>query len=196
LRLTHPDSKVKLAGLLGDLDEPYVHLERLAEAYGIQGPFSMEAILTRDRDGRLRAKFIDAATRISGSTPIRSASLTGFNFYRCLVGWIDRGVVERVAGRTACIQYASFCQPSPEVLAALASLPWVLEARVERLGDLPLSEDHRSRLRVSFIAGTVEAGLRQAAEIGRLAGDSTYADDVRSAIGWHVRNYPELIGRE
>jgi 8-oxo-dGTP pyrophosphatase MutT (NUDIX family) len=179
--LRHPDSKVKLAGGLREVESAYACIEAVMETYDISGFLYLEAIVRPSGD----LAFIEGATRLSGNSVIEFGALRGYDFYRWLWQWIECGELDMAFENRLCIQNAAFltgCPPDTLHTQQLRGIDWVLEAKTERLGEVPFSTDQRVRLRVSFVGESVHQARVRAQELATVLGSERFAGDIEVAL--------------
>lgn len=149
-QLSHPDSKVKLAGFYDGYNQHYCHIEALMRKYNIYGLFSLQGILKNIKSNQFEVYFLEAAVRVTGSTPIMVAAFEGFDLYKTIADWIMNKKIDFSYERSYAIQYSSYLHKGLSSVKELLKLDWVFEAKYENLANLPYADDKRDRIKISF----------------------------------------------
>jgi len=195
-KLTHPDAKVKLAGFYNGYDRCYNYLEDIMKKYDIYGFFSLQGVMIeKDFSNEYETYFLEAATRITGSTVIMSSALKGFNMYKTIGNWLINHKVCFSYERAYAIQYPSYKHNGKKTLNKLTELNWVEEVKYEDLSEMPYGIEKRDRIRISFSVN--EKNLRERLKIiGEILHNKQYEKDVLTAIKYFQLKGMEYKDRE
>ncbi|MFA5755121.1 MAG: NUDIX domain-containing protein [Candidatus Paceibacterota bacterium] len=195
-KLTHPDAKVKLAGFYNGYDRCYNYLEDIMKKYDIYGFFSLQGVMVKKEfPSEYKVYFLEAATRITGSTVIMSAALEGFDTYKTIGNWLVDHTLCFSHGRAYAIQYPSYKHNGKKTLNKLNELNWVKEVKYEDLSEMPYGTEKRDRIRISFSVN--KKNLRERLKIiGGILHNKQYEKDVSCAIKYFHSKGLEYEDRE
>ena len=175
--LTHADHKIKVNGVVRTVPEFERSVLRIAEAFDLQGFFSLEAVVTGTRPPAWR--ILEGATRLTNNIQMQDASL-GIDSVALLARYVvDEPwlpVDERPGLGLSVPLYVHRGQSSVD---ALAAYPWVRQIKLEDLGEMPASRDDRVRLTVKMAVEDLDAQL---AVIADATGDAAVGERVRREI--------------
>lgn len=183
-KLTHPDSKVKLSGFCNGYNVNYSRIEKLMKKYKIYGLFSLQGVMVKS--SKLSKKydtyFLEAATRITGSTVIMSAALKDFNLYKTIADWIIERKINFSYQKSQAIQYSSYKHNGKKTIEELKKLKWVLETKYEDLSKMPYHRENKDRIRISF---SVENNIQKRIEkISNILNSPEYKKEILDAISF------------
>ncbi|THV37621.1 hypothetical protein [Glycomyces buryatensis] len=175
--LTHADHKIKVNGAVREVPAFTSDVLRIAEAFDLQGFFSLEAVVTSVDP--LEWRILEGATRVTNNIHMQDASLGIDSFaavLRYVAGLEWRPADERLGLALSIPVYRHLGRRSVD---ALAPLDWVRQVKVDDLSEMPDSSDSRHRLTVKM---AVEDLDRQLAVLAEATGDDALAGRVRSEI--------------
>lgn len=189
--LTHPDTKVKLSGIFKEFDQYFRHVENVMRQHSISGFFSLQGILLK-KDDQYTVTFLEAAPRLTGSTPIMEASLRGCNLFEIMANWISDKTIEYAYESRLAIQYSTYIHDGKETVQKLLEQGWIIEAKYEDLGTVPYTEDATTRIRISFQVDKAELLVPHLETIAEICGNNGYVQEVQEVISWFENTHPGL----
>jgi predicted ATP-grasp superfamily ATP-dependent carboligase len=189
--MIHPDAKVKIAGIFQEFDSCFKMTEDVMKKYSIYGFFSLQGVLIKKNDS-YEVSFLEAAPRMTGSTPIMEASLVDFNAFELIAKWITNRAIEFAHKRRLAVQYSTYIHDGLNTVNELKENIGIVEAKYENLGEVQYSEDYKTRIRISFFADNdsdLEFKLKQ---ISAISNNSKYGKDIKETLAWFKRNHPGI----
>jgi hypothetical protein len=177
--MIHPDAKVKISGIFTEFNEYFEYVESLMKKYNIYGFFSLQGILTKNNN-QYFVKFLEAAPRFTGSTPIMEASLVNFNIFEMLAKWFIDGEIFFGYERRPAIQYSTYIHNHFDTINKLKEKQWIIEAKYEDLSTLQYSEDESKRIRISFYLNNLNELNEKADLIADMCGNKTYRSEINN----------------
>lgn len=146
IKMIHPDNKVKLCWFYWWNHEIFKKMKQIMKEYDIYWFFSLQTIYNNNENKRY---VIEAATRITWSTPIMIESFKSSHFrdqiissylWRWFFIWWEL---------QKCVQYSSYIYNNNS-LEYLNNLPCTIEVKYEDLSEIKLSHIKKSRIKYSF----------------------------------------------
>ena len=182
-QLIHPDAKVKLSGFYDGYDQHYCYVEALMKKYDIYGLFTLQGILFKNLvSNKYEIYFLEAATRVTGSTPIMTAALKGFDLYKTISDWIINKKIYFSYERSYAIQYSSYQHKGISSVEKLLKLDCILEAKYENLAKMPYTDDKRDRIKISFKANPQKNLSEKLEVIGDILDNPPYPKEVSNVL--------------
>lgn len=182
-QLSHPDSKVKLAGFYDGYNQHYCYVEKIMKKYDIYGLFSLQGILRKNiTSDKYEIYFLEAATRITGSTPIMIAAFRDFDLYKTIADWIINKKIQFSHEKSYAIQYSSYLHRGVSSVKELLKLDWVIEAKYENLAELSYADDKRDRIRISFSINLQKHLSERPRIINNILGNSLYSEEISNVL--------------
>ncbi|HUP60771.1 MAG TPA: hypothetical protein VNA69_10170 [Thermoanaerobaculia bacterium] len=175
--LTHADHKIKVNGLVREVPVFSRDMLRIAEAFDLQGFFSLEAVITSTDP--IRWHILEGATRVTNNIQMQDASL-GFDSFAAVLryikgeDWLDGP--ERLG---LALSIPMYRHHGLESVQALSGLDWVRQVKLEDLAQMPDSKDVRLRLTAKMAVHDLGAQL---AVIVAATGDTDLPHRVRVEI--------------
>lgn len=176
--LTHPDNKVKLAGIFKNFETEYLKLQKIMQTFNIFGFFCLQGIITE----KGHIYYIEGATRMTGGSPIVIGSLKGLDIHRLLLDWIVNKNIRFGFENRLAIQYVSYKHKKEETVEKLLQQDWVLDAKYEDLSAVPFSNDSNDRIRISFFIEPKSELEGRLSELERIIKNSQYKYDILKFI--------------
>lgn len=189
--MIHPDSKVKISGIFTEFDEYFEYVESVMKKYEVYGLFSLQGILIKENDGYV-VKFLEAAPRLTGSTPIMEASLVGFNIFQTISMWLDKKEIYFAYEKRLAVQYSTYIHNGLETVADLKKYDWIIEAKYEDLGSVPYSEDTRNRIRISFFVNDINELSEKTNIISQICENLSYTKEIFDVFDYFSRKHPYI----
>jgi hypothetical protein len=189
--LTHADHKIKINGYLSGMESLEREIVCIVEHFDLQGFFSIEGVITGSDP--LSWKILEGATRVTNNYQMQSASLR-FDGFRAVSRYL-RGhpwlpVPPRVLSLALSIPI--YTHQGKDSLALISGEPWVLQAKIENLAEMPLSRDTRSRMTVKMAAD--QDLTRRLGLLEKATGDKLITDRVTKELQRLDRAYPQYQG--
>lgn len=181
--MVHPDAKVKIAGVFQEFDEYFEMVEKVMREHDISGFFSLQGVLLKNGD-KYSVVFLEAAPRMTGSTPIMESSLIGFNIFETISEWVKNKTIEFAYTKRLSLQYSSYIHDGKTTAQKLKEYPWVIEAKYEDLSKMPYSEESRSRIRISFFVENADKLQQKLETIDSVCHNENYAKEVNDVFAW------------
>lgn len=182
-QLIHPDAKVKLSGFYNGDAQHYHYVEKIMRKYDIYGLFTLQGILFKNLvSSQYKIYFLEAATRITGSTPIMAAALKGFDLYKTIADWIIHKDIRFGYEKSFAIQYSSYQHRGISFVKKLSKLNWVVEAKYENLAEMPHANDKRDRIRISFGVNPQKNLEERLKTLSDVLKNSSYYKDVSDIL--------------
>lgn len=173
-QLTHPDDKVKITGILKGEEKVYKMIETLMIKYNVQGVMYLEGIIDKGT-----FKYLEGGVRLSGSMPIRTASLIGFNYYKILLDYVGNRHFDLNYNQQICVQYSTYVHHGKQDAQELEKFSWISAAQFEDLSKLPFSRVNKKRIRISFILGATKKVVQECFHyIQNITGNKFYGELV------------------
>jgi hypothetical protein len=147
--------------------------------FGGRSFFSLQGILTKNNN-QYFVKFLEAAPRFTGSTPIMEASLVNFNIFEMLAKWFIDGEIFFGYERRPAIQYSTYIHNHFDTINKLKEKQWIIEAKYEDLSTLQYSEDESKRIRISFYLNNLNELNEKADLIADMCGNKTYRSEINN----------------
>lgn len=176
--LTHPDSKVKIAGMFDGFQKEYIKVQEIMKKHNIFGFFCLQGIITDTGE----VFYIEGATRMTGGTPIVVGSLKGLDIYKLVAEWVTERQIGFGFERQLAIQYVSYKHQREDSINNLVKHDWVIDAKYEDLSAVPFSNDSRDRIRISFKVDPVSELEKRTDTISNILGNSQYKIDIINFI--------------
>lgn len=181
--LAHPDTKVKVSGPFIEFDQYFKHVEDVMREHSIYGFFSLQGILVK-KDHDYKCMFIEAAPRLTGSTPIMVASMKNCNIFAIIAKWLSERKIEYAFESCLAIQYSSYAHNGAESVTELLKHAWIVEAKYEDLGKVAYTEHKTTRIRISFKIEDGEQLIPRLETIASICGNDTYVQEVQETLIW------------
>ncbi len=191
--MIHPDAKVKISGIFTEFEEYFKYVELVMKKYDIYGFFSLQGVLIKENNKYI-ITFLEAAPRLTGSTPIMEASLIGFNSMLLLSKWIADGTVFFAYQKRPAIQYSTYIHNGIQTVVELKKNEWILEAKYEDLGIISFSEEKRDRIRISFYLDNIDDLRKKADIISNICGNKNYTEEIVEVLNLFKDEHPYLYG--
>lgn len=195
LDLKHPDNKVKFTGIAVYPSDIYEKIETCMTKHNIHGLLYFEAIAKAQKE-KYKLYFLEGASRISGNSPIEFAALADFDFYQALARWVDIREVHFGFGHQLCIQFASYIHHGEEDIKKLSQLPWVIEAKLEDMGQLPHATNHSHRIRVSFIAKDFSTLPKRCKTLSTIFNNPDFGKQIQDVLNTYRQDHPDVLFRK
>lgn len=190
--MTHPDAKVKISGIFKEFNGYFEFVEKVMREHKIFGFFSLQGVLLKNNE-KYSVIFLEAAPRITGSTPIMEASLVDFNIFETISLWIKEQKIEFAYTKRLAIQYSSYIHNGKETVKKLKENSWVIEAKYEDLGKMPYSENNKDRIRISFFVENQDQLQNHLEKISFICNNKNYAKEVNDVFTWFSKNHSRLV---
>ncbi|MFB5089488.1 ATP-grasp domain-containing protein [Psychrobacillus sp. PGGUH221] len=149
--LTHADHKIKVNGLVKQMDSLEKQVKQISEYYDLQGFFSIEGVVTNNNP--IEWKILEGATRVTNNYQMQNHSI-GFDSFLAIsrylrgLSWMpDENNFMRLS-----LSIPIYVHRQNESLKLLQDQSWVLQVKIENLSEMPLSRDSRSRLTIKMEA--------------------------------------------
>jgi hypothetical protein len=191
--LSHADHKIKVNGLLGAIDEISDHARRIAEIHEIQGFLSIEGVVLDRKTPRWA--ILEGAARVTNNFQMQNASL-GFRSFLAISRFLQKNLwlPEGARRQHLALSLPVYLHHGARSLKTIEQFPWVMQAKIENLAEMPLSTDSRSRLTVKFVPGSEL--MQRCASLAAATGDSDIPGRVFSEIDRLRRDYTALVVNE
>jgi len=189
--MKHPDEKVKISGIFKEFDEYFEYVEKVMKEYSIYGFFSLQGVLVK-KDDKYSIVFLEAAPRMTGSTPIMEASLIDFDIFATISKWIIERKIEFAYTKRLALQYASYIHNGEKTVKKLMEKQWIVEAKYEDLSVMPYSEDNKNRIRISFYVDNQDELQEKLNTISSICGNVDYTKNVNDVISWFYEHHKNL----
>jgi hypothetical protein len=184
--LTHADHKIKVNGVVREIPEFSKDLMRIAEAFSLQGFFSLEAVITSLKPPTWR--ILEGATRVTNNIQMQDASL-GIDSYAAILryatgqDWLDQPRRLSLALSIPIYQHRGEAS-----VRALADHEWVRQVKLEDLKQMPDSKDTRVRLTVKMAVLDLDNQLATLT-------DATGANDLAGRVKAEVQRVQATYGQ-
>ena len=189
--MIHPDAKVKISGIFKEFEEYFEYVELVMKKYNIFGFFSLQGILIK-KDNEYIVKFLEAAPRLTGSTPIMESSLIGFNIFETIYKWLSKEEIYFGYEKRLAIQYSTYIHNGFKTIKKLKKNNFIIEAKYENLGSMIYSEDKRDRIRISFYLEDINTLTEKINIIGNICGNNNYSQEIIDVLSWFRYNHPNI----
>lgn len=190
--MIHPDAKVKISGAFNEFDEYFELVEKTMREYEIFGFFSLQSVLLKNKD-KYSVVFLEAAPRMTGSTPIMEASLVNFNIFETIALWIKERRIEFGYTKRIALQYSSYIHNGKDTVVKLKDYSWIVEAKYEDLSKMPYSEDSKNRIRISFFIENQDQLQDRLETISSVCNNKNYKKEVNDIFASFSDNHPVLV---
>lgn len=190
--MIHPDAKVKISGIFKEFNEYFEFVEKVMREHKIFGFFSLQGVLLKDNK-KYSVVFLEAAPRMTGSTPIMEASLIDFNIFETISLWIKEQKIEFAYTKRLALQYSSYIHNGKETVKKLKENSWVIEAKYEDLGKMPYSENNKDRIRISFFTENQDQLQNHLSTISLVCKNKNYAKEVNDIFSWFSDYHTDLV---
>ena len=191
--MIHPDAKVKISGVYKEFDEYFEFVEKVMWKYKIFGFFSLQGVLLKNDSNEYSIVFLEAAPRMTGSTPIMEASLVDFNLFETISLWIKERKIEFAYTKRLALQYSSYIHNGKETVKKLKENSWVIEAKYEDLSKMPYSEDNKNRIRISFFIENENQLQNHLNAISFICNNQNYKKEVNNVFDWFSKYHIGLV---
>lgn len=190
--MIHPDAKVKISGVFNEFDEYFELVEKTMREYKIFGFFSLQSVLVKNNE-EYSVVFLEAAPRMTGSTPIMEASLVDFNIFETIALWIKERKIEFGYTKRTALQYSSYIHNGKDTVVKLKDYSWIVEAKYEDLSKMPYSEDSKNRIRISFFLENPDQLQDRLEKISLVCNNKNYKKEVNDIFAYFSDNHPVLV---
>lgn len=191
--MVHPDAKVKISGVFTEFEEYFKYVELVMKKYNIYGFFSLQGVLVK-KSNKYIVKFLEAAPRLTGSTPIMEASLVGFNSFSLISEWLSNKTIFFAYKKRPAIQYSTYIHNGIKTVEELKKNNWIKEAKYENLSIVPYSEEKRDRIRISFYLDTIDSLKQKANLISNICGNKNYTKEIFEVLDIFKNKHPYIYG--
>ncbi len=190
-KMIHPDSKVKITGIYKEFNEYFEFVEKIMKKYDISGFFSLQGVLKKKKN-QYSVIFLEAAPRMTGSTPIMESSLIDFNIFATIALWLKKKKIKFAYSKRMSLQYSTYIHNKKETVKILKKQNWIVEAKYEDLGKMSLSEDKRNRIRISFFIDNINTIDKKLNIIANICKNKSYTSEVKNVLSWFNKNHKFL----
>lgn len=191
--MVHPDAKVKISGVFKEFDEYFEFVEKIMREYKIFGFFSLQGVFLKNDNNEYSIVFLEAASRMTGSTPIMEASLVDFNIFETISLWIKERKIEFAYTKRLALQYSSYIHNGKETIKKLKENQWVVEAKYEDLSRMLYSEDKKNRIRISFFIENENQLQNHLNVISFVCNNQNYKKEVNDVFDWFSKYHIGLV---
>jgi hypothetical protein len=176
--LTHADHKIKVNGVRRRVPEFECDLLHIAQAFDLQGFFSLEAVVTGTAP--MSWQILEGATRLTNNIQMQDASL-GVDSLQLVLRYIagDRWLPPEPARPMLALSVPIYQHRGEASITALADFDWVRQVKLEDLAVMPGSKDNRVRMTVKMAAEDLEAKLLVLVEA---TGDTELPAQIRAEV--------------
>jgi biotin carboxylase len=177
--LTHADQKIKVNGCVARLPQLEEQVVAILDAFELEGFFSLEGVVVETEPVEWR--ILEGATRVTNNWQMQNASL-GFDCFVAVSRYLrgEDWLPMQPEQFSLALSIPIWEHREEESLARLNAEPWVLQAKIEDLSQLPLSRDSRRRLTVKLLADRDVEDRMEVIE--HATGDATVATRVFAEI--------------